>query len=164
MTRVWQSSGAGLRGAGLLLVLVLVLAGCMPAQQTAVADFVALDGSPVKRSDFAGRWLLVNYWAEWCAPCRVEIPELNALDAERDDIRVVGVNFDFLEAAELARAADRFGIGFLVLRDDPSSAFGFDLPEVLPTTVIVDPQGRVVRTLQGPQTRESLLAAIDGGG
>jgi hypothetical protein len=52
-------------------------------------------------------------------------------------------------------------IDFPVLANDPAPRFGYGLPEVLPTTVIIDPSGAVSRTLVGPQTEASILAAID---
>src|SRR3546814_7187463 len=50
-----------------------------------------------------GQWLVINYWAEWCAPCRTEIPELNALDKQlkSQSASVLGVNFDGLRGSEL---------------------------------------------------------------
>src|SRR5690554_1349257 len=69
-------------------------------------------GKEVTASELGEKWLLINYWAEWCAPCRTEIPELNALAASSDKLVVLGVNFDGLKGQELAEAADLLGIRF----------------------------------------------------
>jgi thiol-disulfide isomerase/thioredoxin len=123
-----------------------------------------LDGTSRSVDSYRGGWLVVNYWAEWCAPCREEIPELNALDAARDDVEVIGVNFDALAPAELAPQAEALGIAFPVAVDDPGAVLGLTPPEVLPSTYLFDPEGNLVATLVGPQDEESLRAAIDGAG
>jgi hypothetical protein len=61
-------------------MLVAALAACSPG-----ADFSYADGAPGRYDEWQGRWVFVNYWAEWCAPCRHEIPELNELHAARAD-------------------------------------------------------------------------------
>ncbi len=113
-------------------------------------------------AEYAGRWVVLNYWAEWCAPCRQEIPELNALDAEHQDVVVLGVNFDGVRGAALGELADKMGIRFAVREEDPAPALGLDPPEVLPTTVIFDPHGQLRARLVGPQTRASIERVIGG--
>ena len=117
------------------------------------------DGAPWSQRD--GGHLAINYWAEWCAPCREEIPELNALHRDRDatSLVVVGVNYDGISGESLTTLIDKMGIAFPVLDSDPSERFGYDIPKVLPTTVIIGPDGNVRDTLVGPQTRDSLLRA-----
>ncbi|KGE05287.1 TlpA family protein disulfide reductase [Pseudohaliea rubra] len=110
-----------------------------------------------------GSWVLVNYWAEWCKPCIREIPELNSLDGE-DDIAVLGVNYDGVTGDALAAQIDALDIRFAQLPTDPAADLGIDRPQVLPTTVVIDPDGRRVATLLGPQTAESLREAMAGSG
>lgn len=115
-----------------------------------------------------GKWLVVNYWAEWCGPCRREIPQLNVL-AERlreRDVRVVGVNFDGLQGPKLARASAAMGIRFSVLATDPAGRLGLPTSAVLPVTYIVDADGSVREHLVGEQTADGLdarLQALQGG-
>jgi thiol-disulfide isomerase/thioredoxin len=126
------------------------------------ADFSYADGSSGHYADWRGRWVVLNYWAEWCEPCRAEIPELNALNKETEGhgVLVVGVNFDGLEGDGLAALVEKMQIEYPVTGTDPRKHFGYDLPSVLPTTVIIDPEGRVAATLVGPQTRKSLEEAL----
>ncbi len=134
-----------------VLALMLTLAGC--GREPA-------DGRPLALEDFRGRWLVINYWAEWCKPCLTEIPELNEYAAEHpEDSLVLGVNYDGVTGAELERLIEQFDIRFQVI-EDPADRFGYPRPNVLPTTVIIDPQGQVHDTLLGPQTLSSLRAAV----
>jgi len=122
-------------------------------------DYRDLAGNQGNFADLHGKWVLINYWAIWCQPCRREIPELNALSTEQAaSIVVFGVNFDSLSIEDLRQQSDTVGIEFAVLREDPSVLLGYPRPEVLPTTYLFDPRGKLVRTLQGPQTRTSIIA------
>lgn len=148
-----------------LLVLALstlALAGCAPgASETQSVGPVASfhDGSTRAWSSFDGDYLLVNYWAEWCKPCRKEIPELNELDHE-EGISVVGVNFDGIRGDELLDLMARLNVEFPVALEDPREVWGVDPIEVLPTTIVVDPAGQAKQVLIGPQTAATLRAAM----
>ncbi len=107
-----------------------------------------------------GQWVVINYWAQWCKPCIHEIPELNALDREYVEVTVLGVNYDQLSGEALAEQVGALGITFPTLTSDPSPALAIERPMVLPTTVIVTPQGQLHASLIGPQTLASLVAAI----
>ncbi len=103
-------------------------------------------------------WTFVNYWAEWCKPCIKEIPELNALD-ERPGFRVLGVNFDGAAGAELEEQIATLGVAFPTLDEDPGARYELARPQVLPTTLVLTPQGDLHRVLIGPQTAETLIEA-----
>jgi len=106
-----------------------------------------------------GQWRIVNYWAIWCTPCREEIPVLNAVNRYADVV-VLGVNFDRKTGEELSAHRGQLNIEFDSLTDDPTSFLGTKRPQALPTTLIVDPEGKLVRTLVGPQTQQTLDAAL----
>lgn len=131
-----------------LCLCLLALVACEQSADSPLAQIQAAQG----------RWVVVNYWAEWCKPCIKEVPELNALN-ERDDITVLGVNFDGATGDALAAQLDKLGIAFATLPADPAPALGTDRPVVLPTTLIFHPNGQLLQTLVGPQTLETLLAA-----
>ena len=139
----------------LIVVFMLGLSGC---QQP---EFYSVQGGEHRFDDFKGRYLVVNYWATWCAPCIREIPELNAFaDEFHDRVAVWGVNFDAPEGAEQLRQVQKMQITFPVFALNPSAQLGVVMLEVLPTTLVFDPQGALLATLVGPQTRESLLAVL----
>ena len=145
------------RACRLLLALLapLCLMGCsQPA-------FVDLEGRGYGGEHLAGRWLVINYWATWCAPCLVEIPELNALHGRGGgSLSVFGVNFDGPQGEEALRQRDRMGIAFPVLRAAPHARYGAQRPAVLPTTLVISPAGELAATLVGPQTEAGLLAVM----
>src|SRR5690606_19847221 len=116
----------------------------------------------VKAEQIEGRWVVLNYWAEWCGPCRTEIPELNAAakDWQAQGITVLGVNFDGLRGDELKKASQALGIDFTVLADDPAERYDLPRSEALPVTYIIDDKGKVREQLMGEQTAEGLAEKI----
>lgn len=143
--------------AAVWLCLAAVLAGGCNGQAPGTR-LHSLDGEEVK---VAGRVLAVNYWAEWCAPCREEIPELNAFQQQYPQrVLVLGINFDQLPAEQVRTQAKKFGIAFPVLAGEPPARWGQPRPQVLPTTLLIDAEGRWRETLVGPQTVASLEQAL----
>jgi thiol-disulfide isomerase/thioredoxin len=112
----------------------------------------------------AQKWRIVNYWSEWCVPCRREIPVLNELQAQfassGTGVTVVGVDFDQNPRSETIAIAERMGIKFPVLTPDEVSLLALNAPSVLPTTYILSPDDRVVSKLIGEQDRAGLLAQL----
>lgn len=138
-----------------ILAALLLTSACAPSDP-------ATGSSSGPLAQYAGRWVVLNYWAEWCAPCRQEIPELNELDAEQADVVVVGVNFDGISGQALGELAGKMGIQFSLTEHDPAKELGLEPPEVLPTTMIFDPEGHLRARLVGPQTRASIESVISG--
>lgn len=139
-----------------LILWVIFLIGCSP--EASIRD---TQGQEFTLTSLKGNWVLVNYWAIWCKPCIREIPELNKIDAERPDIKVLGFNYDRHEMAVLKDQMKALGVKFQVVLDDPGEHFlEYSFPRVLPTTLIINPQGKLAKTLIGPQTFESLTAHL----
>ncbi|MBP8264668.1 MAG: TlpA family protein disulfide reductase, partial [Pseudomonas sp.] len=106
-------------------------------------------------------WLLINYWAEWCGPCRKEIPEPNRLAQHpQAAVQVLGVNYDGVQGEALARQSQALGIEFRVLAEDPAERLQLPRSQALPVTFIVDPQGRLRKQLVGEQTEQGLLGVL----
>jgi peroxiredoxin len=122
-----------------------------------------LDGNPVSLSDLEGRPVIINFWATWCAPCRIEMPELQeAYDAYQDEeLAILALNQD--EPADLAREyfVDEMGLTFTALLDDNSAisiAFGtFGLP----TTFFIDAEGTITAIHRGPMTLEQIEGYLE---
>lgn len=137
---------------------VLMMLGCGGASEPQVR---LADGTATQFSHWEGRWVLINYWAEWCAPCREEIPELNRLHGERNrsGIIVLGVNYDGLRGEGLVDLIGAMGIRFPVLLDDPRERWDQMLPSVLPSTLLIAPDGTLHDVLVGPHDYESFTRA-----
>lgn len=119
-------------------------------------------GQKVASERLDGKWFVLNYWAEWCSPCRTEIPELNALaeQLKGQKIGVFGVNFDGVQGEELKSASNKLGIAFTVLAQDPAERFELPRSEALPVTYIVDDKGKVREQLMGEQTAAGVMAKL----
>ncbi|NUT75321.1 TlpA family protein disulfide reductase [Pseudomonas sp. C1C7] len=121
------------------------------------------NGQKVAADRLDDKWLVLNYWAEWCGPCRTEIPELNHLSEQLKDkkIGVFGVNFDNVQGEELKSASEKLGIKFTVLAQDPSELFELPRSEALPVTYIIDNKGKVREQLMGEQTAAGVMAKLE---
>jgi thiol-disulfide isomerase/thioredoxin len=146
------------------MCLVTALSASAAYETEDPVDFslMQLGGGEVSLSDFRGGWVVVNYWATWCAPCRKEMPELSALHDEREDLTVLGLAFEDTDDSTFEEFLLEFHASYPILRVDvyqPPEPFG--APRVLPTTIILDKEGRAVKAFLGPVTREAIEGFID---
>jgi len=133
----------------LLITLLLTACGDKPAENPGLDQH----GQPVAASRLQDKWLVINYWAIWCAPCRKEIPELNQLAQQlAGQVEVFAVNFDGKQGEALAKEANELGITFTVLAQDPAKRFNLPRSTALPVTYLIDPSGKLRQTLLGEQT------------
>ena len=139
----------------LILSTLLLLSACSKP------DYELFEGPKGNKSDFLGKWLVVNYWADWCPPCIKEMPELESFyDQHNSRALVVAYNFDRLEGEELKDQIERFKVNVPSILTDPGLLFGWEVPPSLPATYILTPDGNLVETLIGPQTKDSLEEII----
>lgn len=126
------------------------------------AGYPLIEGGSYSFKNSQGKYTLINYWAEWCKPCRIEIPELNRLAAEHpDQVTVLGVNYDNEQGEVLHRQLDKLGIQFKSLAVDPRAEWELERAQVLPETLVINSDGELVKRLIGPQTLESLKAFVE---
>lgn len=170
---------------GLLLVVVIALIwwvqrdsvpaatiGTLTNQPAPDVTLTLLDGTPLRLDDLHGKVVVLNFWASWCAPCRREMPELQAFweqikqSGEQTAIVGVGVRTDHDQDARALVAQG--GFDYPIGRDTNTDAPGlgpievaFGVPEAYPSTVVIRPDGVVDRYVLGPITPESLRSLID---
>lgn len=139
----------------LAAVTVVTLAGC-----TKAADFHT-DSSGSKRwQQLQGRYVVVNYFAEWCAPCLKELPELNAFYRQHaEQVSLFGISFDPLDNQQLELLRARYQIEFPLIQLQPEPTLPFARPKMLPATYIIDPAGTIIGPLYGEQNLLSLQKA-----
>ncbi len=121
-----------------------------------------LGGDEVLLSDWRGQWVVVNYWATWCAPCRKEIPDFSQMHDARDDITVLGLAFEDTDIETFEQFLTEYPASYPILLVDvyePPVALG--APRGLPTTFLVNPEGALVETWIGPITSKEIIARVD---
>lgn len=122
-----------------------------PPSRVILADLELqrLDGARVDASQLRGKPVVLNFWAPWCAPCRVEMPWLQDLQKKHPEILVLGVEADQAEYANaIILAADKH-ISFPLLRMTDSLRDVVGDVGTLPTTLYIDGSGKVVHSISG---------------
>ncbi|GAA4998177.1 redoxin domain-containing protein [Pseudoluteimonas lycopersici] len=167
-----------------LLFAVIVLPGCKreqpqpapkptaPVASTpkpaapANVDFPTLklttvDGKAWDLAAQRGQWVVVNFWATWCGPCLKEMPELSALDAMREHVEVIGLDYEDIEPDALKAFLKQhpvvYPIAIVDVYDPPKD---FEAPRGLPNTYLIAPDGKVARRFLGPITAKDIDDAI----
>ena len=121
----------------------------------------AVDGSAYELAARRGKWVVVNFWATWCAPCIKEMPELSALDQKREDLEVVGLAYEEIDApAMLEFLKTRPVIYPVAILDVYNPPPDFATPRGLPMTYLIAPDGKVAKQFLGPVTAKEIEAAI----
>ena len=168
----------------LMLAFALLLGGCA-AQETvqtteptptepastetpkiAAPDFTVydLDGNEVKLSDFLGKPVVLNFWASWCGPCKMEMPDFEEKYKELgDDVQFLMINLtDGRETVEIASAfIEGQGYTFPVLYDTASEAAYTYGVYSIPTTYFIDAEGYGIAHAPGAIDGETLQKGID---
>jgi thiol-disulfide isomerase/thioredoxin len=119
---------------------------------TTDTGFIHEDGSDLTLADFQGRYIVLNFWATWCAPCRHEMPLLSALQDrfDNDKLEVVTIATGRNPLPAMQRFFAEIGVDNLPLHTDPRQALARDLGVLgLPVTLVIDPQGREIARMQG---------------
>lgn len=130
---------------------------------TQMPDLVVttIDGRGLRLRDLRGKVVLVNFWATWCSPCRAEIPIL--VDMRRqfgEGLVVIGVSEDHGDVTPVRRFAEALGVNYPIVMSTPALARAFARDDSLPTTFVIDRDGRVVGTHVGIVDRASLMEEV----
>ncbi len=144
-----------------LRLLLIGLAALSLAACDNSKEFSLLNGEQKNLSDYRGDWLVVNFWAEWCPPCLEEIPELNLLAQENDNIKVLGVSFDKLSNDELSALTEKLDIQYPVVATEPMPYLPMERPLSLPASYIVTPKGEIMGPLMGKVDRHKIVEIIE---
>src|SRR5271169_2375977 len=125
----------------------------------------SLDGKPLTLAALQGKVVLLNFWATWCGPCRAEIPDLVALqDRYKDRLQIVGLNVDD-EEADIKQYVQETGINYPVAMTSNDVRVQFGGIPALPTSFVLDTEGRVVQKhvgLWNPAVYETEIRALLG--
>lgn len=125
------------------------VAGPLPARAADVT-LTDLSGSRFKTSDFKGKVLLVNFWAAWCAPCREEVPQFEALQTRygSQGLQIIGISIEDVES-ELRDFCRKNNVNYPVVPGDAKIADAFGGVLGLPTTLLIGRDGRIYKKYAG---------------
>ena len=136
----------------------------VPIQKTPAPAWVMpdLDGNAVRSETFAGRVVVLNFWATWCPPCVREIPDLQAFHERQgtNGAVVIGASVDTGDADVVRRFIQRQGVTYPVLLADAAAQEKFGGIASIPTTFIIDRQGRFAARYLGALTAQELDRAV----
>jgi thiol-disulfide isomerase/thioredoxin len=105
-----------------------------------------LNGRRIASADWRGKVTLVNFWATWCGPCRIEIPDLIALQKKYgEQLQIIGISDDEGPPEEVRRFAEAHHINYPIVMSTPELKRAFPGVRALPTTFVLDREGRLVQ-------------------
>ena len=147
--------------------LIITLLLCLLSLATSADDIFDyqlhdLNGQLHRASDSRGKWLVINFWATWCAPCLKELPELERFHQQhKDTADLWGVTFEDTDKASIIEFTERLGISFPILgyAEDPLTGYGE--VRVLPTTFLINPEGLFQHRFEGPITAQDINDEIE---
>jgi len=139
------------------LPLFLLAIVCQPSFAVEM-DLTGLDGQTDKLSDYRGKWVIVNYWATWCPPCREEMPELQAYHDNHSEVDglVIGINTEGVENQVILEFLDDYFITYPNYIADPVYKTELGTIPGLPTTYVISPEGNIEARQVGGVTREMI--------
>lgn len=136
-------------------------------EETAAPDFTVtdIDGNEIKLSDFAGKPVVVNFWASWCPPCKAELPDFDKVCAElKDEVVFMMVDLVDNESETVAKASkyvEDNGFTFPVYYDTlAEGALAYNL-YAIPTTLFIDSDGKLISRRQGMISESKLREGIE---
>lgn len=150
-----------------LSILILALTLATPtgaAENTVEMTLNDLDGKAHQLSSLRGKWVVLNFWATWCPPCLEEMPDLDRFHTRHKDKDAVvwGINYEDIDVKELREFVTELKITYPILQGTDDLEKLLEPLNGLPTTFVINPQGQLVASVEGPVTPESIEQFIQG--
>jgi peroxiredoxin len=121
-----------------------------------------LEGKTVSSAEFAGKVVVLDFWATWCPPCREEVPHFVRLQSKyrAQGLQIVGLSVDAGGAKDVAPFADEYNVNYTMLLANDELVKAFGNITFLPTTFVLDRQGKIVKKFTGIASPEAFEAVI----
>jgi thiol-disulfide isomerase/thioredoxin len=125
-------------------------------------DLQTLDGKSLRLSDLRGKAVLLNFWATYCGPCKIEMPWFVELQKEYgpQGFQILGVAMDDAGTEDIAKFAKELGVNYPILIGKDSVADSYGGVSVLPTTFFVDRDGKLIAREFGLRSRSDFVDDI----
>ena len=125
-------------------------------------ELQSLDSTTVHLSDFRGKAVLLNFWATWCQPCKIEMPWFEQLQKQyaQEGLQVIGVAMDDAGREDIAKFAKNLGVDYPILLGKESVGDAYGGVQFLPATLYVSRDGRVVGKMFGLKGRDEIEGNI----
>jgi len=145
--------------------VVSELANHIERSPNAMPDFALqdLEGNVVRLSDYAGKTVLINFWATWCGPCKIELPDLVDLQKKYGDKNfvVLGISLDRTGPAPVRRFVERVGLNYPVLMGNQDVVIQFNNFQMIPTSFLLAPNQEKVKQYTGVVPKSQLISDIE---
>ncbi len=147
----------------LTFLMVAVLTSCGGDSSSERGDDIApdftlktLSGGSFTMSGTKGKVVILDFWAGWCPPCKKELPHFQALHRayEKKGLKVIGVLVDARDMASVESLIQEYGISYAILLGNDSVAAAYGGVRSIPTTFVIDREGRIVRKFVGYRDKE----------
>jgi peroxiredoxin len=144
--------------------IILLLSLLFNVQTFAATEqLTTINGQTISQKQIQGKWLILQYWADWCDICMGEMPELqflyNHLDKAKANMFLV--NFDRLNKRQLEKIFNQNHINIPSLKGNPAAQYGVHGLTALPVMVVINPKGKVHKVLFGPQSSQTIIKMIN---
>jgi thiol-disulfide isomerase/thioredoxin len=156
------SSGARRSRSGLIAANLPKLSGDVKGKIAPEWELNTLDGKPVKLSDYRGKAVLLNFWATWCGPCKIEMPWFVELQKEYgpQGLVIVGIAMEDTKNEGIAAFAKEMGVNYTILRGKEAVGEAYGGVEGLPTTFFIGRDGKLVDQSTGLVSRAEIVDHI----
>lgn len=147
-----------LRGVVLAAIALAFLPASILGQEVMAPQFTLRDvnGRTVRLSDYRGKVVLINFWATWCPPCRVEIPDLVKFQKEhgKQGLQIIGITYPPERRARVRKFARSQKVNYPIVLGTREIKARFSSDETLPLTVVINRDGKVSEIISGILFRE----------
>lgn len=129
-------------------------------------ELTTLSGDKVKLTDYKGKIVILNFWASWCGPCKVEMPYMQKYYERHKgtaNVEIIAVNMTSEErggSSGIQKFVDEYGLTFPILLDNDGKVMDMYNIITIPTTYIIDKDGLVNQKIMGPMNEEMIKELV----